>query len=137
MCPAVPTVSATSRLTRRAAATAAATASTSSSASARTSRSRRPSRTIPTTAGSPSAERLGQLLLDRAGEGRELGKRKRSAADARDRLLDLAADEPGKPLGARAHGRDWLGEHPQHRDLGASALRDRGRARALPRARRA
>ena len=38
------------------------------------------------------AERIEQRLLDRAGEARELLQRERAAADAGDRLLDLAAD---------------------------------------------
>ena len=46
-------------------------------------------------------ERLGELLLDRARGARQLGERKRAAADARDGLLDLAADERGEPLCAR------------------------------------
>ncbi len=69
------------------------------------------------------AQRLGELLLDRAGEARQLGQRQRAAADTRDGLLDLAADCGGEPLGT------WRGpsavsspEHPQHRDLAACAL---------------
>ena len=46
------------------------------------------------------AERVEQRLLDRAGKARELLERQRSAADAGDRLLDLAADEAGEALGA-------------------------------------
>ena len=41
------------------------------------------------------------VLLDRAGEARQLGERERAAADAGDRLLDRAADERREPLGAR------------------------------------
>ena len=58
-----------------------------------------------------------RLLLDRARGARELGQRERAAADPRDGLLDLPADEPREPLGALADGVDGLVEHPEHRDL--------------------
>ena len=75
-----------------------------SSPSVRQSSRRRPSRTIPTTGGSCPRSPFRKRLLDRAGERRQLGERERSAADATDRLLDLAADGGGEPLGAVAHG---------------------------------
>ena len=102
MWPAVPTVSGM-RHEPRAAATAAATSSTSSSVSVRQSRSR------PAVADDADHRRLaargadGELVLDRAGEARQLGERQRAAADARDRLLDLAAGRRREPLGPRAH----------------------------------
>ena len=81
------------------------------------------------------SERLGERLLDRAGEARQLGQRKRAAADAADRLLDLAADRSGQPL--------RRGREPPRAARSASAApapraaraRARGRARASPRAR--
>ncbi len=51
------------------------------------------------------AERAGERLLERAREARQLGERQRAAADAADRLLDLAAGRGGKPFRALAHGR--------------------------------
>ena len=51
------------------------------------------------------AQRLGERLLDRAREARELGERQRAAADAADGLLDLAARRGGEPLGAGADRR--------------------------------
>ncbi len=89
---------------QRHARTAAATSSSSPSASVRQSSSRRPSRTIPITGGSLVAQRGRERLLDRAGERRQLGERQRAAADAADRLLDLAADARREALGARADG---------------------------------
>ena len=62
------------------------------------------------------AQRLRERLLDRAREARQLGERQRAAADARDRLLDRAADERGQPLGPRPHGVGGSCEHPQHGD---------------------
>ena len=74
-------------------------------------------------------QRSRQLLLDRAGQARQLGERQRAPADARDRLLDLAADEPREPLGARRTDVGGLAEHPQHRDLDSAR---RGRAESVP-----
>ena len=81
-------------------------------------------------------ERLRERLLDGAGRARQLGERERAAADARDGLLHLAADERGEPLGARANGLERLVEHPQHGHLVARG-RVEGEQRACPRARRA
>ena len=89
----------------------------------RQSSSSRPSRTTPTTGGSPCAERLGERFLDRAGEARQLRQRQRAAADAADRLFDLAADRFGQPLGAGANHLERLVQHPQHRHLAQRALR--------------
>ena len=141
-CPAVPTVSAIgpglgpSTQLARAAVTARATSSTSSVRSVRASSSSRPSRTIPITGGSPSRSGVGELLLDRAGDARQLRERERAAADPRDGLLELAADERGEALRARAHRVDRLVEHAQDGDLAAGALAGRRGARASPRARR-
>ena len=63
------------------------------------------------------AQRRGELLLDGAGEARQLGQRQRAAADAGDRLLDRAADEHGEPLGPRAH---HLGRLASIRSTGTS-----------------
>src|SRR6185312_14355742 len=59
----------------------------------------------------------GELLLDRARGARQLGERERSAADARDRLLHLAADEPGETLGPLAHALERLVEHAKDGNL--------------------
>ena len=107
----------------RARATAAATSSASASSSVRQSSSRRPSRTMPTRAARPRAAARRQPLLDGAGEARQLGERQRAAADAADRLLDLAADGRGEPLGPRAHRLRRLVQHPQHRHLPQRPLR--------------
>jgi hypothetical protein len=78
-----------------------ATSTASASVRVRQSRSVRPSRTSATTGGSP--RRAARRAPPRPRTPRsELGERERAAADARDRLLDLAADEPGEPLGPRA-----------------------------------
>ena len=99
----------------------------------RQSSSVRPSRTTATTGGSPSRSALGELLLDGARGARELGERERAASDARDRLLDLAADELREALRARAHGLDRLVEHAQHRHLVARRRVERERQRSLER----
>ena len=49
------------------------------------------------------SQRLRERLLDGARGARQLRERKRAAPDARDGLLDLAADESRKPLRARPH----------------------------------
>ena len=88
----------------------------------------------PITGGSPAAQRGCELLLDRAGEARELGERKRAAADPRDGLLDLAADEPPPAARPAPAPRRRLRRHAQHRDLARSALRvEVERERALER----
>ena len=102
---------------QRHARTAAATSTASASVSVRQSSSVRPSRTTAITGGSCRAQRGGQLLLDGAGEARQLGERQRAAADARDGLLDRAAGRLGEPLRARANRLGRLAQHPQHRDL--------------------
>ena len=71
---------------------------------------------MPTTGGSPDAQRRRERLLDRAREARQLRERQRAAADAADRLLDGAADERGEAFGARAHVAGVLVQHAQHRD---------------------
>ena len=60
------------------------------------------------------SKRLRELLLDRARSARKLRERKRAAADTRDGVLDLAADERGEPLGPGADDLDRLVEHAQH-----------------------
>ena len=118
----------------RAVPTADATSSASESVSVRQSRSSRPSRMTPITGGSPARNGAGKLFLDRAGEARQLRQRKRAAADPRDGLLDLSADELGQPLGTRPHGVGRLGRHAQDRDLAERALRiEVERERALER----
>ncbi len=62
------------------------------------------------------AKRRRERLVDRAREARQLGERERAAADARDRLLDRAADELCESLGARADDARVLVEHAQDRD---------------------
>src|SRR5262249_33839380 len=63
------------------------------------------------------APQLGrELFLHGAREARQLRERERTAARARDRLLDLAADELGEPLRARTNRRRVLLQHPQDRD---------------------
>ncbi len=69
---------------------------------------------MPTTGGSPDAERRRELLVERAREARQLGERQRAAADACDGLLDGAAGERGEPLRARPHA--VVAQHPQHRN---------------------
>ena len=113
-----------------------ATSSTSASASVRQSRSVRPSRTTAITGGSPAPQRLGERLLDRARGARQLRERKRAAADARDRLLDLAADERREPLRPRPHLLERLVEHAQHRHLVARRRVERERERSLERGER-
>ena len=111
-------------LHRRALATAAATSSSSSSRSVRQSSSRRPSRTTPTTGGSFGAQRRGERLLERAREARDLGERQRAAAEARDRLLDLAARRARASRSARARTASAGSlEHPQHRTRAARRSR--------------
>ena len=63
----------------------------------------------------------------------KLGERKRAAADTRDRVLHLAADEVGQAHGTRAHGVDRLVEHPQHWHLVARGRVERERQRPLER----
>ena len=101
----------------RHASTAAATSAASASVSVRQSSSVRPSRTTAITGGSCAAQRGRELLLDGAGEARQLGERQRAAADARDGLLDGAARRLREPLCAGAHCLGRLAQHPQHRDL--------------------
>ena len=110
MCPAVPTVSGIVART--------ATRATSSTSS---SRERAAVEQQPAVADDADDRRLAdaqrrrELLLERAREARQLGERQRAAADARDRLLDLAAGERREPLRARA--RDAVvAQHAQHRD---------------------
>ena len=64
-----------------------------------------------------ATERRSELLLDGAGEARQLGERERTAPDPRDRLLDLAACRLGEPFGAGADRLDGLAQHAQHRNL--------------------
>ena len=111
----------------RHAAIACATSSASASVSVRQSSSVRPSRTSAITGGSCRRNAGGQLLLDRAGEARQLGERQRAAAGSRDGLLDLAADGAGEALGAAADRRDRLAQHAQHRDLVGTVERERER----------
>ena len=106
----------------RAAVTAAATSSTSASVSVRQSSRSRPSRTTPDDRRVADPQRPGQVLFDGAGEARQLGERKRSAAGAADRLLDLAAHERGEPLCPRPHRGCILSEHAQNRDLACRPL---------------
>ena len=73
------------------------------------------------------AERLGEALFDCTGCARQLGERQRPAADARDGLLDVAADEPREPLRPSTNLLDRLVEHPQARESGRASP---GRARA-------
>ena len=101
----------------RHASTAAATSAASASVSVRQSSSVRPSRTTAITGGSCARSARGQLLLDGAGEARQLGERERAATDARDGLLDRAAGRLCEPLRAGTHGLGRLAQHPQHRDL--------------------
>ncbi len=115
----------------RAATTAAATSSSSASVSVRQSRSVRPSRNERDHGRRAASQRLGELLLDCAGEGRQLRERKRAATDPRDRLLHLAADELYQTLGTRANGLDRLVEHPQHGHLVARGRVERERQRPL------
>src|SRR6185437_8371271 len=55
-------------------------------------------------------------LLQCAREARQLGERQGPAADAPDRLLDLAVDRRRQALGALADGMRLLREDAQHRD---------------------
>src|SRR5581483_7240991 len=61
-------------------------------------------------------QRSGQRLLERAREARQLGERQRAAADAADRLLDLAGRRRSEPLGARANRRRVLRERAEDGD---------------------
>ncbi len=67
-------------------------------------------------------QRHRERLLDRARGARELGEWQCPSADARDRVLGLAADEAREPLRPLAHALERLVEHPQHRNLTARAL---------------
>ena len=121
MCPAVPRTSGVGHA--RAAVTAAADlAELRVASSVRQSSRSVPSRTMPTTGGSPVAEPRGQLL-ERAREALDLGQRERAAADAARGLLDLAAGQRGEALRPLADVAGGLGEHPQHRDLAQRPLR--------------
>ena len=62
-------------------------------------------------------QRAGQLLLDRAGEARQLGQRQRAASYPRDGLLDGAAGRRGETLGAAENDIGGLAQHADHRDL--------------------
>ncbi len=109
--------------------TAAATSSTSSSASVRQSSRSFPSRTMPTTGGSPARSGAASASSTRAGEARQLGERQRAAADAGDGLLDRAAGERREPLGPRADALASSPQHAQHRDPLAAR---RGSSRSVP-----
>ena len=86
--------------------------------SVRQSSSRRPSRTTPTTGGSPSRAAAPRAPpRPRRRTTRHLRQRQRTAADPGDRLLDLAAHRDREPAGPRAHERSVLLEHPQHGQL--------------------
>ena len=100
----------------------AATSSTSASVSVRQSSSSAAVADDADTGGSPRRSGAASSSSTAHANARELRERQRAAADARDRLLDLAADERREPLGARAHGLERLVEHPQHRDLAPRAL---------------
>src|SRR5207248_2869280 len=69
------------------------------------------------------AELRRELLLDRAGEARQLGQGERTAADPPDGGLDVAADETRKPLRTGSDRLERLGEHPQYRHLPGRKLR--------------
>ena len=100
----------------RAAATAAATSSASASVNVRQS-SRSVRRGDADDRRVAGAQRARQLLLDRAGEARQLGQRQRAAADPRDGLLDLAGDAFGQPLGPRPDRLSGLCGHAQDGNL--------------------
>ena len=72
---------------------------------------------MPTTGGSPSRSGAASSSSTAQAKLGELGERERAAADPRDGLLDLAADERREPLGARADRLGRLVEHAQHGDL--------------------
>ena len=104
-------------LIARAALTAAATSSASASVSVRQSSS------SPAVAHDcdhgrlAGTERRGELLLDRAGEARQLGQRQRAAADARRRSPRPRRRRARQSLGPRAHRVGRLAHHAQHRHL--------------------
>ena len=100
----------------RAARTAAAASSASSSVSVRQSSRSLPSRTTPTSGGSPLRSGSASESASGAGEARQLRKGQRAAADPANGLLDLAAGRRREPFGPRAHGRCVLAEHAQDRD---------------------
>ena len=104
--------------------------------SVRQSSRRRPSRTTPTTGGSPRAQRRRELLLDRAGEARQLGERERAAADPRDGLLDRRR-RPAARAARRARAPASAGSRSMRSTGTRARAPGRGRARACPRARRA
>ena len=88
----------------------------------RQSSSRRPSRTTPTTGGSPS--RSG-AASDSSTAQAKLGSSASGSApppDAADRLLDLAVERGRQTLGAAADCVERLVQHPQHRHLAQRAL---------------
>ena len=68
-------------------------------------------------------QRRGELLLDGAGEARQLGQRERPAADAADRLLDLSAGQLGQPLRPAPHRVRVLERHSQDGHLAERPLR--------------
>ena len=112
----------------------AATSSISPSASARTSSSSRPSRTIPTTGGSPA--RSGSNNASSTAQAK-LGSSASGSAPPPTRATVSSTSpptQPGEPLGPLPHRGDRLGEHAQHRDLAAGALGVEGESeRALER----
>ena len=123
MCPAVPTVSATSSRSHAVRAATARADLVDLAVGERAHVEQQPAVAHdPDDGRLAGAQRIEQRLLDRAGEARQLRERKRAAADPGHRLLDLAADEAREALGPLPHGGDRLGEHPQHRDLAAGAL---------------
>ena len=69
------------------------------------------------------AERRGELLLERAGEARQLGEGERAAAHTGDGLLDRPAGQLGEALGAGANSGGRLADHPQHRDVAVERQR--------------
>ena len=114
----------------RAAPTASATSSTSASVSVRQSSSSRPSRTMPTTGGSPRRSGAASDSSTRAGEARQLRERKRAAADARDGLLDLAAGRAA-PAARRARAPPAAGSR-SIRSTGISLAARRGTSSSVP-----
>ena len=67
-------------------------------------------------------ERGCELLLDGAGEARQLSQRQRAAADSGDGFLDLAPHCSGQTLRACAHEAGVLADHAQYRNLAGGTL---------------
>ena len=74
---------------------------------------------MPITGRIRAAKRLGQALLEGAGEALEVGERERATTRPRHGWLDPASGELGETLCPGAHGLCGLGEHAEDGCAGA------------------